>query len=95
MQRQNQSRAFIQGLLGAADFAHAGRKVYIEFPAGIGQGDMRPLFVIGPDGGSDLVNYRVHGNDMIVEAPPSSLVQFAPRRRPKANMETNHLASAN
>jgi type IV secretion system protein TrbG len=44
-----------------------GRKVYIEFPAGIGQGDMPPLFVIGPDGGSDLVNYRVHGNDMIVD----------------------------
>ena len=44
-----------------------GEKVYIEFPAGIGQGDMPPLFVIGPDGGSDLVNYRVHGNDMIVD----------------------------
>ena len=44
-----------------------GRKVYIEFPAGISQGDMPPLFVIGPDGGSDLVNYRVHGNDMIVD----------------------------
>jgi P-type conjugative transfer protein TrbG len=44
-----------------------GKKVYIEFPAGIGQGDMPPLFVIGPDGGSDLVNYRVHGNDMIVD----------------------------
>ena len=44
-----------------------GKKVYIEFPAGIAQGDMPPLFVIGPDGGSDLVNYRVHGNDMIVD----------------------------
>jgi type IV secretion system protein VirB9 len=44
-----------------------GRKVYIEFPAGIGQGDMPPLFVIGPDGGSDLVNYRIHDNDMIVD----------------------------
>jgi P-type conjugative transfer protein TrbG len=44
-----------------------GRKVYIEFPAGIAQGDMPPLFVIGPSGTSDLVNYRVHGNDMIVD----------------------------
>ncbi len=44
-----------------------GKKVYIEFPTGIAQGDMPPLFVIGPDGGSDLVNYRVHGNDMIVD----------------------------
>ncbi|WP_234729417.1 P-type conjugative transfer protein TrbG [Acidocella facilis] len=44
-----------------------GKKVYIEFPAGIAQGDMPPLFVIGPDGGSDLVNYRIHGNDMIVD----------------------------
>ncbi|WP_234730021.1 P-type conjugative transfer protein TrbG [Acidocella facilis] len=44
-----------------------GNKVYIEFPAGIAQGDMPPLFVIGPSGTSDLVNYRVHGNDMIVD----------------------------
>lgn len=44
-----------------------GSKVYIEFPTGIAQGDMPPLFIIGPDGGSDLVNYRVHGNDMIVD----------------------------
>jgi type IV secretion system protein TrbG len=44
-----------------------GKKVYIEFPAGISQGDMPPLFVIGPDGGSDLVNYRVRDNDMIVD----------------------------
>ncbi|MGE4483442.1 P-type conjugative transfer protein TrbG [Acidocella sp.] len=44
-----------------------GKKVYIEFPSGIGQGDMPPLFVIGPGGGSDLVNYRVRGNDMIVD----------------------------
>lgn len=45
-----------------------GRKVYIEFPAGIGQGDMPPLFVIGPAGKtSELVNYRVRGNHMIVD----------------------------
>lgn len=45
-----------------------GRQVYIEFPRGIGQGDMPPLFVVGPQGKtSDLVNYRVRGNYMIVD----------------------------
>ena len=45
-----------------------GRKVYIEFPYGISQGEMPPLFVIGPEGKtSDLVNYRVRGNHMIVD----------------------------
>jgi P-type conjugative transfer protein TrbG len=44
-----------------------GKQVFIEFPTGISQGDMPPLFVIGPSGTSDLVNYRVHGNDMIVD----------------------------
>jgi type IV secretion system protein TrbG len=45
-----------------------GRKVYIEFPAGIGQGEMPPLFIIGPAGKtSELVNYRVRGNHMIVD----------------------------
>ncbi len=44
-----------------------GHQVFIQFPNGIGQGDMPPLFVIGPSGKtSDLVNYRVHGTDMIV-----------------------------
>ena len=45
-----------------------GRQVFIEFPRGIGQGDMPPLFVVGPEGNSsDLVNYRVRGNYMIVD----------------------------
>src|SRR5260370_41934051 len=45
-----------------------GRKVYIEFPRGIAQGEMPPLFVIGPSGKtSELVNYRVRGNHMIVD----------------------------
>ena len=44
-----------------------GRKVYIEFPRGIGQGEMPPLFVIGPAGGSELVNYRVRRNYYIVD----------------------------
>ncbi|MFZ2869710.1 P-type conjugative transfer protein TrbG [Zavarzinia compransoris] len=44
-----------------------GRQVYIEFPAGIGQGEMPPLFVVGADGGAELVNYRVRGRHMIVD----------------------------
>jgi type IV secretion system protein VirB9 len=44
-----------------------GKQVFIEFPSGIAQGEMPPLWVIGPDGGADLVNYRVRGNHMIVD----------------------------
>jgi len=45
-----------------------GAKVYIEFPAGIAQGEMPPLFIVGPEGKtSELVNYRVRGNHMIVD----------------------------
>jgi type IV secretion system protein VirB9 len=44
-----------------------GRQVFIEFPAGIGQGEMPPLWVIGPAGGAELVNYRVHGHHMIID----------------------------
>jgi len=45
-----------------------GRQVFIEFPRGIGQGEMPPLFVVGPEGNtSELVNYRVRGNHMIVD----------------------------
>ena len=45
-----------------------GRQVFIEFPRGIGQGEMPPLFVVGSEGNtSELVNYRVRGNYMIVD----------------------------
>jgi type IV secretion system protein VirB9 len=44
-----------------------GRRVYVEFPRGIVQGEMPPLFVIGPDGEPELVNSRVHGNILIVD----------------------------
>ncbi len=43
-----------------------GRQVFIAFPHGIGQGEMPPLFVTGPEGNtSELVNYRVRGNYII------------------------------
>ena len=44
-----------------------GSKVYIEFPSGIRQGEMPPLFVIGSAGGSELVNYRVRQNYYVVD----------------------------
>ena len=44
-----------------------GRQVFIEFPAGIGQGEMPPLWVIGAEGDGQLVNFRVQGNHMIVD----------------------------
>jgi len=44
-----------------------GSKVYIEFPKRIDQGEMPPLFVIGPAGGSELVNYRARQNYYVVD----------------------------
>jgi type IV secretion system protein VirB9 len=44
-----------------------GRQVFIAFPTGIGQGEMPPLWIIGPAGGAELVNYRIQGNHMIVD----------------------------
>src|SRR3546814_15366166 len=44
-----------------------GRQVFIEFPAGISQGEMPPLFVTGAAGDAELVNYRVRGRYMVVD----------------------------
>jgi P-type conjugative transfer protein TrbG len=44
-----------------------GKKVYIEFPAGIAQGELPPLFVIGPQGDGQLVNYRFRAPYFIVD----------------------------
>jgi type IV secretion system protein VirB9 len=44
-----------------------GRKVYIEFSPGIVQGEVPPLFVIGPDGKPEIVNYRIYRNVLIVD----------------------------
>jgi type IV secretion system protein VirB9 len=41
--------------------------VYIEFPSRIDQGEAPPLFVVGPQGDSQLVNYRVRRNYYIVD----------------------------
>lgn len=44
-----------------------GSKVYIEFPGRIDQGETPPLFVVGPNGDNELVNYRVRRNYYIVD----------------------------
>jgi type IV secretion system protein TrbG len=44
-----------------------GSKIYIEFAHGIAQGEMPPLFVIGSDGGTELVNYRARQNYYVVD----------------------------
>jgi type IV secretion system protein VirB9 len=44
-----------------------GHQVFIAFPSGIAQGEMPPLWVIGPKGDGQLVNYRVRDNYMIVD----------------------------
>lgn len=44
-----------------------GSKVYIEMPRGLGQGEAPPLFVIGPEGDGQLVNYRVRQNYYVVD----------------------------
>ena len=44
-----------------------GRKVYIEFARGIVQGELPPLFVVGPDGSPEIVNYRTFRNVIIVD----------------------------
>jgi len=44
-----------------------GSKVFIEFPTRIDQGEAPPLFVVGPSGDNELVNYRVRRNYYIVD----------------------------
>ena len=44
-----------------------GRRVYVEFPRGIAQGEMPPIFVLGTDGEPQLVNSRIYQNILIVD----------------------------
>lgn len=43
------------------------RKVYIEFPRRLDQGDAPPLFVVSTKGEPQLVNYRQRGNYYVVD----------------------------
>ena len=42
-------------------------KVYIQFPAGIAQGELPPIFVVGPTGENQLVNARFRAPYYIVD----------------------------
>jgi len=44
-----------------------GRRVYVEFPRGIVQGEMPPIFVIGADGEAQIANSRIYQNILIVD----------------------------
>lgn len=44
-----------------------GRQVFIQFPASLGQGEAPPLFVMGQDGRTELVNYRVSGRYYVID----------------------------
>lgn len=44
-----------------------GRKVFIQFPKRLDQGEAPPLFVVGRNGESQLVNYRINGAYYIVD----------------------------
>jgi len=47
-----------------------GRKVYVEFSSGIGQGEMPPLFVIGQDGKPELVKKSTTRADLLQRSQP-------------------------
>jgi type IV secretion system protein VirB9 len=44
-----------------------GRQTYIEFPATLGQGEAPPLFLVGPKGQAQLVNFRLRGHFYVVD----------------------------
>lgn len=44
-----------------------GEKVYIQMPPGIPRGELPPLFVIGPQGDGQLVNYRYRAPYYVVD----------------------------
>ncbi len=44
-----------------------GRQAYIEFAPSVATGDLPPLFIVGQNGGAELVNYRVQGRYMVVD----------------------------
>ena len=61
-----------------------GAKVFIEFPRGIRQGEMPPLFVLGPEGGAELVNYRACQGNYYDRRSAVRRRRTSPRRRSSA-----------
>jgi P-type conjugative transfer protein TrbG len=44
-----------------------GGQVFIQFPPSLARGEAPPLFVTGPDGRAELVNYRIRGLYYVVD----------------------------
>jgi len=44
-----------------------GRQTFVEFPDSIAVGEAPPLFVLGPTGEAELVNYRMQGRFYVVD----------------------------
>ncbi len=44
-----------------------GRQTSIEFPGSIAVGEAPPLFIVGPKGATELVNYRMRGRYYVVD----------------------------
>ena len=44
-----------------------GRQVFIQMPADLGRHEAPPLFVLGPQGDAELVNYRLKGRYYVVD----------------------------
>ena len=44
-----------------------GRQTFIEFPPALAQGDAPPLFLLGPGGKAELVNYRLRERYYVVD----------------------------
>ncbi|OZB11190.1 MAG: P-type conjugative transfer protein TrbG [Rhizobiales bacterium 39-66-18] len=44
-----------------------GRHVYVEFPRGIVQGELPPIFIIGPEGEAQIANSRIYQHILIVD----------------------------
>lgn len=44
-----------------------GEKVYVQFPSGIEQGELPPLFIVGAKGDAQLVNYRVRSPYYVID----------------------------
>jgi type IV secretion system protein TrbG len=55
--------------------------VFNEFRRRIGQGELPPLFIIGPEGQGQLVNYRVRQNYMIVDRMFSAELRLGKRQQ--------------
>lgn len=44
-----------------------GTQTFIEFPPSLGEGEAPPLFIVGPTGKAELVNYRLRGRYYVVD----------------------------